>query len=77
MSSGDTAFERAFWQALDDFRAGSEKPVEEYLRLVPRDERPQLGRLLADVLEARGPAAPGGVAGEAESEGYRRAAAVG
>ncbi|HYC81444.1 MAG TPA: hypothetical protein VEB65_06630, partial [Solirubrobacterales bacterium] len=56
-------------------KAGSEKPVEEYLRLVPRAERPQLGRLLADVLEAHGPG-PAPAAGAGESEGYWRAAAV-
>jgi hypothetical protein len=70
-ASGD-AFERAFWQALDDLKQGTEKPIEEYLRLVPREDRPQLGRMLADVIETRGPApAPG-----AEGEGYERAAAV-
>lgn len=72
MSPAGDAFERAFWQALDDLRAGAEKPVEDYLRLVPRDQRDELGRMLADVLAARGPTAPGST----ESEGYRRAVAV-
>ncbi|HEU5253781.1 MAG TPA: hypothetical protein VFU16_10710 [Solirubrobacterales bacterium] len=73
MSAADDAFERAFWQALEDLRAGSEQPIESYLRLVPREQRQELGRLLADLLLARGPAAP---AAEGESEGYRRAVAV-
>ncbi|MGN6664952.1 MAG: hypothetical protein ACTHK6_12220 [Solirubrobacterales bacterium] len=73
MSAGEDAFERAFWQALEDLRQGAEKPIEEYLRLVPREQRQELGRMLADVLLARGPApAPDA----AESEGYRRAVAV-
>ncbi|MGN6254925.1 MAG: hypothetical protein ACTHO8_08085 [Solirubrobacterales bacterium] len=73
MSAGEDAFERAFWQALEDLRQGSEKPIEEYLRFVPREQRQELGRMLADVLLARGPApAPDA----AESEGYRRAVAV-
>jgi hypothetical protein len=73
VSAGEEAFERAFEQALDDLRAGEEKPVESYLRLVPEEDRPQLSRLLADVFLARGPGAP---AGAAESEGYKRALAV-
>lgn len=73
MSAGDDAFERVFWQALNDLKQGSEKPVEEYLRLVPREDRPQLGRMLADVLLARGPAS---VPEAAEGDGYRRAVAV-
>ncbi len=73
MSAGEEAFERAFWLAIEDLRQGSEKPIESYLRLVPRDQREELGRMLADVLAARGPApAPG----DTESEGYRRAVAV-
>ncbi len=73
MSTGEDAFERAFWLAIEDLREGSEKPIESYLRLVPRDQRDELGRMLADVLAARGPAAaPSG----GESEGYKRAVAV-
>jgi hypothetical protein len=73
MSTADAAFERAFWQALNDLKEGREKPIEDYLRLVPREQRDELGRMLADVLLARGPApAPG----NPESEGYRRAVAV-
>lgn len=73
MSAGDEAFERAFEQALDDLRAGEEKPIESYLRLVPEEDRPQLSQMLADVFLARGPAAaPGGT----ESEAHRRAVAV-
>lgn len=73
MSAGDEAFERAFQQALDDLRAGEEKPIESYLRLVPEEDRPQLSQMLADVFLARG---PGATPGEAESEAYRRAVAV-
>lgn len=73
MSATDEAFERAFWQALEDLKEGTEKPIESYLRLVPREQRDELGRMLADVLLARGPTpAPGA----AESEGYKRALAV-
>jgi hypothetical protein len=73
MSAADEAFERAFWQALNDLKQGSEKPIEDYLRLVPREQRDELGQMLADVLLARGPA-PAPTA--AESEGYKRAVAV-
>jgi hypothetical protein len=70
--STEEAFERAFWQALNDLKEGTEKPIESYLRLVPREQRDELGRMLADLLLARGPAAPE----TADSEGYRRAVAV-
>lgn len=71
--STEEAFERAFWQALNDLKEGAEKPIESYLRLVPREQRDELGRMLADLLLARGPApAPE----TADSEGYRRAVAV-
>lgn len=73
MSAADEAFERAFWQALDDLKRGSEQPIESYLALVPREQRQELGRMLADVLAARGPAP---TSSSAESEGYRRAVAV-
>lgn len=73
MNAGGEAFERAFEQALDDLRAGEEKPIEFYLRLVPEEDRPQLSKMLADVFLARGPA---GASGGTESEGYRHAAAV-
>jgi hypothetical protein len=73
VSAGEDAFERAFEQALDDLRAGEEKPIESYLRLVPEEDRPQLSQMLADVFLARG---PGGPSGASESEGYRRALAV-
>jgi len=73
MSAAEEAFERVFWQALDDLKQGSEKPIESYLQLVPRGQRDELGRMLADVLLARGPApAPSAP----ESEGYKRAVAV-
>jgi hypothetical protein len=73
MSAAEDAVERAFWQALEDLKQGAEKPIEDYLRLVPREQRQELAQLLADVLLARGPGpAPDG----AESEGYKRAFAV-
>lgn len=73
MSAAEEAFEQVFWQALNDLREGSERPIEDYLRLVPRPQRAELGRMLADVLMARGPVpAPSAP----ESEGYRRAVAV-
>jgi len=73
VSAAEEAVEQVFWQALNDLKEGSERPIEDYLRLVPRRQREELGVMLADVLLARGPApAPGG----AESEGYRRAVAV-
>jgi hypothetical protein len=72
VSAGEEAFERAFWQAIDDLKEGEEKPIESYLSLVPEEDRPQLSRMLADVFLARGPTAEGG----GESEGYRRALAV-
>jgi hypothetical protein len=73
MSTADEAFERVFWEALDDLREGSEKPVEDYLRLVPPEQRQELAQMLADVLLVRGP----GVSPDAaDSEGYRRAVAV-
>ena len=71
--SPEEAFERAFWQALEDLKQGREKPIEDYLRLVPRGQRDELGRMLADLLLARGPAA---APDTADSEGYRRAVAV-
>jgi hypothetical protein len=73
MSPSEDAFERVFWQAVDDLKQGAEKPIEAYLHLVPREDRPQLSRMLADVLLARGPAA---TSADAESEGYKRAVAV-
>lgn len=73
MSAAEEAFERAFWQALDDFKEGSARPIEDYLRLVPREQRDELGELLAAVLLARGPAPS---PGSSESEGYQRATAV-
>lgn len=71
--TGDDSFERAFWLAIEDLKQGEEKPLESYLSLVPAAQREELGRMLAAVLAARGPAPP---AETAESEGYRRAAAV-
>lgn len=73
MSAADEAFERVFWQALDDLKEGSEKPIEDYLRLVPPEQRQELAQLLADVLLARGPGSPPETA---EGEAYRRAVAV-
>jgi hypothetical protein len=73
MSTGEEAFERAFWQAINDLKQGEEKPIEDYLRLVPKEDRSQLSQMLADVFLARGPGEP---SGETESEGYKRAMAV-
>jgi hypothetical protein len=73
MNAHNHAFERAFWQAIDDMHAGTTKPIEAYLRLVPSDERDELARMLADVLVARGPAP---TPSAEEGEGYARALAV-
>jgi hypothetical protein len=73
MSAAEDAVERAFWQALEDLKQGAEKPIEDYLRLVPREQRQELAQLLSDVLLVRGPA-PAPEA--AESEGYKRALTV-
>jgi len=73
MSAGEDALERAFWQAVDDLKEGEAKPIESYLRLVPREQRDELGGMLADLFLARGPA-PGSEGGE--SDGYRRAMAI-
>jgi hypothetical protein len=73
MSVAEEAFERAFWQALEDLKEGTEKPIEEYLRLVPHEQREELGRMLADVLLARGPVP---TPSSTESEGYKRAVAI-
>jgi hypothetical protein len=73
MSTADEAFERVFWQALDDLKEGAEKPIEDYLNLVPPAQRQELAQLLADVLLVRGPGSPPEAA---DGEGYRRAVAV-
>ena len=73
MRAGNEAFHQAFWQAVDDMHAGSAKPIDTYLRLVPRHERDELARMLADVLLARGPAP---TPSAEESEGYTRALAI-
>ena len=73
MSAAEGAFEQVFLQALNDLRQGSEKPIEDYLRLVPREQRQEMGEMLADVLLTRGPAP---ASSAPESEGYRRAVAI-
>jgi hypothetical protein len=73
MRAGNEAFHQAFWQAVDDMHAGTVKPIDTYLRLVPSHERDELGRMLADVLLARGPAP---TPSAEQSEGYARALAV-
>lgn len=73
MSAAEDAFERAFWLAIEDLKQGTEKPIESYLGLVPRDQREELGKMLADVFAARGPAP---TPSDSESEGYKRALAV-
>lgn len=73
MTASNQAFDRAFWLAVDDMNAGEAKPIEAYLKLVPRDEQDDLARMLADVLAARGPAP---TPSRAESEGYARTLAI-
>lgn len=70
MSAASESFDRAFWQAIDDLQAGTPRPMETYLALVPRDQRDDLARTLADVLLARGPAM---ASSDEESESYDRA----
>jgi len=73
VSAGEETFERVFWQVLNDLQEGEAKPIESYLRLVPREDREELSLMLADVLLARGPAsAPGAAAGA----GYERAVSI-
>jgi hypothetical protein len=73
MSLSEDAFERAFWQAVDDLKEGEVKPIEDYLGLVPREQRDELGQMLADLFLARGPA-PGAKGGQ--GSGYERAVAI-
>lgn len=73
MSAGNHAFDRAFWQAIDDMNAGEAQPIETYLKLVPRAEQDELARMLADVLAARGPAP---TPSASETEGYARTLAI-
>ncbi len=73
MKAGNEAFDRAFWQAVGDMQAGAARPIECYLRLVPRHEHDELARMLADVLLARGPAP---TPSAEESKAYARAVAV-
>lgn len=68
-----SAFEQVFWRAVDDINAGRIEPVEQYLALVPSDQRDELAALLADVLVTRGPTAS---PTPATSEGYSRALAA-
>ena len=73
MSVRAQAFDHAFWMAVDDMNAGTAKPIETYLRLVPSHERDELASMLADVLMARGPAP---TPSATESEGYARTLAI-
>lgn len=73
MNGRNQAFDLAFWQAVDDMNAGTAKPIESYLELVPRHERDELARMLADVLMARGPAP---TPSATEREGYARTLAI-
>ncbi|MHB8695015.1 MAG: hypothetical protein ACYDHH_27590 [Solirubrobacteraceae bacterium] len=73
MNARNQPFDQAFWQAVDDMTAGTAKPIESYLELVPRRERDELARMLADVLMARGPAP---TPSATESEGYARTLAI-
>jgi hypothetical protein len=67
------AFDRAFWQAVDDMHVGEAKPIESYLKLVAREEQDELALMLADVLAARGPAP---TPSATESAGYAQALAI-
>jgi hypothetical protein len=73
VSSHDDAFDQAFWMAVEDMNAGVAKPIESYLKLVPRREQDELARMLADVLAARGPAP---TPSASETEGYARTLAI-
>lgn len=73
MNAHNHAFDRAFWQAVDDMHSGEAKPIESYLKLVPSAEQDELARMLADVLSARGPAP---TASATASDGYVRALAI-
>jgi hypothetical protein len=73
MKAGNEAFDRAFWQAVGDMQAGAARPIEAYLRFVPRHEHDELARMLADVLLARGPAP---TPSAEESKAYARAVTV-
>lgn len=73
MNPRSDSFERAYWQALDDIQEGAARPIENYLVLVPREERDELALMLSDLLLARG-AAP--TPSSEESEGYERAIAA-
>jgi transcriptional regulator with XRE-family HTH domain len=67
-----TAFEQAFWLAVDEINSGSIEPPERYLKMVPTSERDELAQLLAAVLASRGPV----MADEVDAEGYSRALAA-
>ncbi|MET0600600.1 MAG: hypothetical protein ABW167_01295 [Baekduia sp.] len=73
MTPCDHGFDRAFWEAVDDMNAGTAKPIETYLKLVPTHQQDELAGMLADVLMARGPAP---TASATESEGYARTLAI-
>lgn len=73
MNAHNSAFDQAFWQAVDDIHVGAAKPIESYLSLVPSHERDDLARMLADVLAARGPAP---TPSAQETEGYARTLAI-
>ena len=73
MTARNSAFDQAFWQAVDDMQAGASKPIESYLSLAPSHERDDLARMLADVLAARGPAP---TPSTQEQEGYARTLAI-
>lgn len=73
MTARDRAFDQAFWHAVDDMNAGTAKPIETYLKLVPSHQRDELADMLADVLMARGPAP---TPSATETAGYARTLAI-
>jgi hypothetical protein len=68
-----TAFDRAYLLALDDHNQGIARDPDEYLRLVPADERAELLSLITSTLVAREPFA---ATGDELAEGYRHAMAA-
>jgi hypothetical protein len=70
---GTSAFDRAYFLALDDHNRGIPKGVDEYLRLVSTDLRGELASLIAATLTPR---TPTGASAAEFAEGYARALAA-
>lgn len=68
-----SAFDRAYMLALDDHNQGVVRNLDEYLRLVPADERGELLSLISATLSPRHPAVE---TDEDLAEGYSRAMAA-